>query len=127
KALADPIGRRGLLRGLYARDAPPDSCSLAALRRGIGLFCGIIEAQLNPGAPYGTQRNVQETPIKWALLRLSAERVIPPRCTTGNLEAACEDAVERTPLAEAQLLVLYGGQGETYLSLSLPLPMLSWP
>jgi hypothetical protein len=32
--------------------------------------------------------------MKWALLRLSAERVIPP-CTSGNIEAALVGAAER--------------------------------
>ena len=38
-----------------------------------------------PGAPYGTERTATETSIKRAFPRLSAERVIPPGCTTGNL------------------------------------------
>jgi hypothetical protein len=56
----------------------------------------IIEAYVDAGAPYGTERKAQETSIKWALLRLSAERVIPPRCTSGNIwrcgreDATCE-------------------------------------
>jgi len=38
------------------------------------------------GAPYGTERNAQETSIKSEQLRLPAARVIPPGCTTGNME-----------------------------------------
>jgi hypothetical protein len=54
------------------------------------------------GAPYGTERKVQESSIKSALLRLSAERMIPPRCTTGNIECPLgrcgrEDAAHHRP------------------------------
>jgi len=38
-----------------------------------------------PGAPYGTEWTATEPSIKSALLRLSAETVIPPACTTGNM------------------------------------------
>ena len=37
------------------------------------------------GSPYGTERAGTETSIKWALIRLSAERGIPPEHPTGKL------------------------------------------
>jgi hypothetical protein len=54
----------------------------------------IIEAYVDAGAPYGTERKVQETSIKRALLRLSAGDVIPPGCTSGNIgRCGREDAI----------------------------------
>ena len=38
------------------------------------------------GAPYGTEREPTETLIKSALLRLSAEHVIPPGCPTKQVD-----------------------------------------
>ena len=48
------------------------------------MFFGDYRGSIEPPAPYGTERKVQQTSIKWALLRLSAEGVIPPECTTGK-------------------------------------------
>src|SRR6266849_1340965 len=63
----------------------------------------IIEAYVDAGAPYGTDRKVKETSIKSALLRLSAERVIPPRCTTGK--ARCLTLAKRSDRRRAEFAI----------------------
>jgi hypothetical protein len=47
----------------------------------------MIAVGFDLGAPYGTERKRTETSIKWAFLGLSAEVVMPPGGTTGNLKS----------------------------------------